>query len=126
MCLPRNPVANFFMLTFYIAAAWDNRAIAKNICDQLEANGLQCTMKWWTHEDPTQSREYCMKDVKGVIDADIFILYYDKTSNSSGHRIELGIAIGRGKPCCILNDPLTTVFKHTTMHVSIDDLLTLH
>lgn len=90
-------------MNVYIAAPWRSRFEMKAIAEKVELYGHTITHKWWEIEDiPEEARtasllkEQALKDVEGVINADVVLLV--NSAKSEGKATESGIAIASGKP----------------------------
>lgn len=91
-------------MKIYVAAPWTCKEDAKRYAEALEAAGHTITKKWWEHREvpgyllasltvsnrielETQAQE----DVKGVLDAEAFVLL--NLEKSEGKAFESGVAV---------------------------------
>jgi len=105
----------------YIAGSYSNKKYIEELSNLLENRGFEITQKWWDSnipEEPEDAIQWLdLKEVKdtffanyrGVLDANIIIVVFNKRDNPSlqGALVELGIAttmiskkiiVGLGKP----------------------------
>jgi len=79
----------------YIAGPWDERDKAREVRNLLRAAGHTVTHAWWDidvpDQDPVKLRDCAVDDLRGVLEADVFILL--NLSKSEGKAVETGIAL---------------------------------
>lgn len=87
-------------MNIYVAGKWQDRKSCKDLMKWLESLGHKITLDWTDHkyEDEEYPKEYCKADVQGVIDADILIGLFERPYVYRGALVEMGIALGQGKP----------------------------
>jgi nucleoside 2-deoxyribosyltransferase len=96
-------------MKFYIAARFLRKDDVKNAHKIIKERGHEIAYDWTSHqnimpfeENPDKSSDYASKDIKGVLDSDVFIALCDKSEGSTGMHTEIGAAmvsfILRGKP----------------------------
>lgn len=90
-------------MNVYIAAPWISRAEMPAIAEKIEGYGHKITHRWWEIEDVPEAdrtakilKEQALKDVEGVVNADVVVLI--NSGKSEGKATESGIAIAAGKP----------------------------
>lgn len=98
-------------LNFYIAAALDDASAAEQLADALVAQGHAITFAWWRAPslrdvDPTglwrEFRERANTEVTAVRRADLVIAILP---GGVGTHVEIGVALGAGKPVILLDAP---------------------
>ena len=108
-------------MKIYIAASFEQREEVKEAHERVIAAGYQITLDWTTHKSLKSSpktnklyEDYATSDVKGVIDADAYILLLGPRASTGAH-IELGVAIGSNKKYIIIVGDIqefTLFYKH--------------
>jgi nucleoside 2-deoxyribosyltransferase len=92
----------------YLAGRFDERERVRSMQAHLRERGHEIIVDWTTHdpvgrhgERPDLSRAYAEEDLRGVVEADVFILLTSATVGTGTHT-ELGVAIrefqATGKP----------------------------
>jgi nucleoside 2-deoxyribosyltransferase len=114
-------------MNLYVAAAWLERAEARKVMGQLIASGHRITYDW-TRADQFNILQ-AAKDKQAVLDADALVFLAEKEySSTGGALVEMGMAIGLGKPVFIIgpgiNKNIFTLLPQ--VHRSIDSLLKPH
>lgn len=96
----------------YLASSFDLKSRVISLAEQLKKHGIGVTVEWWNHDfkeiDVPDSEWYNSdkikwvkeRNFKGIDDADAFILVCPDNvcKKFNGANIELGYAIGKGKP----------------------------
>lgn len=83
---------------FYIASKFENQERVLEIYEKLRENGHEITVDWTKSDDkkakadPETAKKYAERDIKGVKDADIFVLLTTDIPGK-GRFIELGAAM---------------------------------
>jgi len=91
-------------MKFYVATKWENHIEAQMWMDFLSELGHEITHDWTEHAygDGHSRGEHAELDIKGVQDADaVVLLWYP---NMLGAFIEVGAALGLGKPVYIVGE----------------------
>lgn len=100
----------------YLAGPWSDRDLARRTAARIEAWGYAISEAWWDHEDSTTPEELqrqALKDLDGVLRADIFVVL--QAAKSEGKATETGIAIGNGMPIIVVRYDgveATNIFHH--------------
>lgn len=104
-------------LKIYVAARFGEKDKVRQIYERLEKLGYEISSKWTEHEEnwtlsergqniygsnPEYARSLSIKDLKGVIDCDVFMLLHTQ-EGGQGKFIEYGAALASGKYCVIVN-----------------------
>lgn len=112
----------------YLAAPWVERDLARIEAQKFIDSGYEITEAWWDHEqttDPTELEKQALRDVMGVVAADIFVLL--NSGKSEGKAVEMGMAMVLDKPVLIIGEP-SNIFHYLTDFVevvaSVDEGLT--
>lgn len=84
----------------YVAGKWEDRAEVSDIMRILEGMGFNITCDWTDHkyEDEAYPQQYCMDDIQGVKDADLYLGIFIADYHYQGSLVEMGIALGVGIP----------------------------
>lgn len=105
-------------MRLYLAAKFSKRAIVLVIAKSLTRSGHQVQARWLTnHVDdgsPEIQSQWAMEDLEDLEAADrviVFQLPLRDPEPSVGRHIELGYALGRGKPVVLVGDR-NCVFHH--------------
>lgn len=101
----------------YICASLEDEKEAIEIANFLKARGHTITREWWNYKNKNLKDEYAFQDLIAIKECDFFVIF-DSETKTSGKYIELGIAIGLGKPIINLGKKLTSVFKIFTSYSS--------
>ena len=98
-------------MKIYVAGSWEDRKDVKAIMWRLECDGHVITEDWTKHEDPALGHEYCIKDMQGIDECDVFVMYLSK-KKSFGKAFEMGFASAKDKHIIVFGDPTlaTSVF----------------
>lgn len=98
-------------MKIYIAGSWQDRVSIRNVMDTLENNGHVVTIDWTKHEDPGLGHEYCIEDICGINECDVFIMFLGETK-SFGKAFEMGYAHAKDRHIIVFGDPTfaTSVF----------------
>ena len=83
----------------YVACSIRKRNTAKNLMELVKTWGHEITYDWTKHElssDHEVRLDYAVKDVKGVIDCEAFVLVADEL-RTAGKYTEFGIALASSK-----------------------------
>lgn len=90
-------------MKLYLAAPWADRKEMEARAHHFELYDHVITWKWWNTDDILERSGYdselalqATHDVKGVLDADIVVLF--NTSKSEGKAFEQGVAVTSKKP----------------------------
>jgi hypothetical protein len=85
-------------MKFYVASKFENQKKVLEIYEKLKENGHEITVDWTKSDgekakrDPETARKYAERDIKGVKDADVFVLLTTDIPGK-GRFIELGAAM---------------------------------
>lgn len=96
-------------MRFYVASKFEDGGRARLVCQALEYLGHECTLKWfdlhhsWELLDVAQRQADAVADVRGVQDADLVVFV---PPGARGAHVELGAALGLGKPVVMLTCPV--------------------
>lgn len=96
-------------MRIYVAAKWGEatNARARQVMDELRAAGHKITYDWT--QDPGEGPQQAMKDLNGVLTADIFVVIAEATDVVyCGTICELGMALAQGMPIYMLGNALRT------------------
>ena len=98
-------------MKIYIAGSWEDRIDIKGMMAVLKGYGHTITEDWTKHEDPTLGSEYCIEDIKGIDECDVFVMFLSD-KKSFGKAFEMGYAHAKGKHVIVFGDPTfaTSVF----------------
>ena len=98
-------------MKIYIAGSWEDRKDVKAIMWRLECDGHVITEDWTRHEDPALGSEYCIKDMQGINECDVLVMYLSE-KKSFGKAFEMGYARAKDKHIIVFGDPTlaTSVF----------------
>lgn len=84
----------------YVAAKFDEKDKVKKAHDLLKEKGHEITVDWTLHklikpyvENVDLARKYSERDMNGVKECDVFILFTDNKKTNTGMYVELGAAI---------------------------------
>lgn len=117
------------IVNYYMAAPWEERAtVAALVCAVSEyalaeskagRDSAICNATWidFVHNVPAEDAEMDLSDVSS---ADVFVQFNPKDyerGGTGGRHVELGYAMGKGKPIIVI-DARTTVFHHLS-HVRV-------
>ena len=99
-------------MKFYLASSFELADQVQKFADVLKDEGHEITIEWWHHNyklisipdnawyQDQEVRKVSKRNLKGIRDCDAFILFgLDKPKTLCGANIELGYALGIGKPC---------------------------
>jgi nucleoside 2-deoxyribosyltransferase len=91
----------------YLAGKWEERDKCKYLMNKLIEAGFEITCDWTNHVNPPEGEEYKLSgyayaDIKGVQDADCLIFYAVFPHNYRGAFVEMGAALGLGKPVYVI------------------------
>jgi nucleoside 2-deoxyribosyltransferase len=98
----------------YVAGKWEDKQRCKSIMNTFEANGISVTCDWTDHkyEDEGYPELYCHDDVNGVKEADFIVCVFVDDLPYRGALVEMGIALGLGKPIFILGHAQDSCIFH--------------
>ena len=105
----------------YLAGPWVHREKVAFIASSLEGEGHTMTHPWWSYEGKGEEfetedfmRHCAVKDYRGVVDADVVVVY--NSAKSEGKAVEQGIAIAHEKPIILWTPtdekPSPNIFHH--------------
>ena len=94
-------------MKFYVATTLTNAPRAALVAAQLEAAGHTITYPWWTHGAIGHAGvgaliTVAQLELRGVLEADGLIVLLP---GKRGSHVELGAALGAGKPVIIFDEP---------------------
>jgi hypothetical protein len=98
---------------FYVGTKWEEAPRARDIMWDLVGRGHEITHDWT--ECPQETPGAAYDDIKGVVDADVLVLVCEKDLPYANMLVELGAALGNGKPVYVLGKaPVTKLlmFQH--------------
>lgn len=98
----------------YVSSSWEDKEVAHSIAILFMRMGYDITCEWWNHSGKNRLM-YGIEDKIGVEDCDLFIFYNGEHKTTSKF-VELGIAIGLGKPVRIYGNPISGVFGSNIMY----------
>lgn len=108
-------------MKFYLAHNYDAReALARDVVPLFEAAGHSITSRWITEREEGRSdddqRLYAERDLEDIRLADALVHFSDQVGPTPGRGkyIELGYAIGIGKPVIAIGPANLTVFYFLT------------
>ncbi len=118
-------------MRIYVASRFSRAAEAQNVADNLTKMGHEVTSRWhapdWTGiQEPISNRrsakntDVAVADMNDIFRADAMVQLGEDPNNlpanagRGGRHVELGIALGSGKPVVIIG-PRETVFHHHFM-----------
>lgn len=127
-------------MKFYLASSFSLIDHVDYICNALETEGHEVTVKWWKRielknkfqvlepddfYDEPECRFAFTRDFKGIAEADALIMIAAKEPRSyNGANIEIGIAYGLGKPVFSLgNLTNSALYLGVTRCKTIEDIL---
>ncbi len=118
----------------YVAARFGRKEEVRRIYDLLKEKGHEITADWTVHrpikpygENPRMSGAYAEEDVRGVLDADVFLMIGD--GGGTGLHVELGAAIAsyllRGRPKIYVAGEGSMFYFHPAVNRvrTVDELL---
>ena len=97
-------------MKIYVATKWENRQRARIVMADLKDLGHTITWDWTNDagDGVMNQRKQAINDYNGVIDADAVVLILENDYPYEGTLVELGIALGAGKPVFILGEAPVT------------------
>lgn len=106
-------------MTFYLAGKFRWRLVIRQIATKLKAHGHTINGRWLTgHDGPMMSPEvqalYAAEDFEDIDTAEVVVVFQfpvDEPEPSTGRHVELGYALGTGKPVILVGLP-TSVFHY--------------
>lgn len=84
----------------YVATKYELKDRAREEMLRLSRAGHSITYDWTLPEPPTV--EQAILDLRGVLDADVVVFIFEEERKYAGSLVELGIALGAGKPVYII------------------------
>ena len=102
-------------MKIYVAGKWEDRSRISSIMRSLEEMGFQITCDWTDHKysDEAYPQQYCIEDLRGVQDADLYLGIFLFDYNYRGALVEMGIALGMGVPVWLFGDKINScIFSH--------------
>ena len=115
-------------MKIYVAAKYCDRDAVRVVYDDLRKNGHEITCDWtdhniYTEDAPLEKKSsFAADDIDGVRNADAVIALFIEERHQRGALIEIGAALGLGKPVMIVGDheasstllqhPLITRYQH--------------
>lgn len=97
-------------MRIYVAAKYEDRDFVRSLYRTLESKGHEITCDWTDHdiypEDaPNNQKAYfAVDDINGVRECDLLIAVFLWERHQRGALIEIGAALGLGKPVAIIGD----------------------
>ncbi len=94
----------------YVAGKFEERVRISRFMEELRILGCEITCDWTDHKysDGAYPQLYCLDDVQGVKDADIYLGIFQFDYNYRGALVEMGIAIGIDIPIWLLGKAIDT------------------
>ena len=90
----------------YVAGKFEDASRVRIVQADLKDMGFEISFDW-TH-DPEAGPTQAMNDYNGVMNADVVVCVFEKDYDYCGSLVEMGIALGAGKPVFVLgNAPVT-------------------
>lgn len=89
-------------LKVYVASKWENKRRVREVMGMLELSGHEITYDW-THQE-VDTRTQAIRDLRGVVDADVYVGIFEEEASYKGALVEMGAALALGKPVYILGD----------------------
>ena len=83
-------------MKIYIAGSWAERDVIKDLMKYLEDIGHVITEDWTLHTGKNMNHEYATKDINGINECDVFILFLSK-DKTFGKAFEMGYACSADK-----------------------------
>ena len=102
-------------MKIYVAGKWEDRARVSEIMRILRSIGYEITCDWTDHKysDDAYPEQYCMDDLQGVKDADLYLGIFIESYDYRGALVEMGIALGVGIPVWLFGDKADScIFSH--------------
>lgn len=118
------------MLKVYLAAPYIQKPYITQCATELREAGVTVTSSWLEEKEaptaalrdlsPETRRDYAIRDVKDVMDADILVLFTDPTQSivRQGRTAEMGMFIGRRSanrialPIFVVGLEMENIFHH--------------
>ena len=102
-------------MKLYIAGKWEDRSRVSDIIRILRGIGFEITCDWTDHKysDEAYPQQYCMDDLEGVKNADLYLGIFVADYHYRGALVEMGIALGVGIPVWLFGDKQDDcIFSH--------------
>jgi len=97
----------------YVAGKFEETDRVQEVQDVLKAVGHTITHDWTRSPRGLSKRAQALLDTRGVLDADILVIIFEKDLGYKGAYTELGVALALGKPVYILGEyGKSNVFVH--------------
>jgi hypothetical protein len=122
-------------MTFYLAGKFRWRLVIRQIATKLRAHGHTINGRWLTGHDwpmsPAAQARYAAEDFEDIDTADAVVVFQfpvDEPEPSTGRHVELGYALGMGKPVILVGLP-TSVFHYAngvTRFSSLESFYDVH
>jgi len=104
----------------YIAARGEDQHMAKELRDDLNLAGIDCTARWIDLPLTNESHDEAEMDILDVRRADVLVLLKPAASHrktTGGHHVETGIALAMGMPVALLGERENVFHHHDTITV---------
>lgn len=103
-------------IKFFVAASWEDKKIAEGFANEITKKyNWENVSIWWTHADRNKKLQYAMEDLENLKKADVLFVYNGELK-TAGKLIEIGIALGLGKPIFLYGNELTTVYNEIIIY----------
>jgi nucleoside 2-deoxyribosyltransferase len=124
-------------LKVYLAAPFESRELMLALRDALQARGVYVTSTWLTPADGNNQnmavirdnyddcRVRAIQDFRDIDEADVLVLYkpreLHRQPTTGGHHVEVGYALGHGKPVFVIGDR-ENIFHYHPMTTTVKDI----
>lgn len=99
-------------MKIYIAGSWHERAYLRLTASQIERETEhKITSRWWHCNEGKNPIQCALMDLQDMESSDCVLVFMQGSTNRGGRMVELGWALGRGKPVIIIGER-TNVFTH--------------
>lgn len=104
-------------MKIYVAGKFEDRESIRALYVILRQHKHTITLDWTNHDHPESDKEqeeWAIADIEGVKQCDILIALFLRDYRYRGALIEVGVALGLGKPVIILgrNENSSTLLHH--------------
>lgn len=99
-------------MKIYIAGSWNERDWLQDVAIEIiKATGHTITSRWWTCAVGKNALQCALMDIQDMDSADCIMVFMRGATHRGGRMVELGYAIGKGKPVILIGEP-TNVFTY--------------